>query len=403
LHDTIMPIDRIRKKPTVLLLNSTLHIGGAENVIALLCRSLDRDLCNVLVGHLKENGVVGEGLQREGYEVVGIKRSRYRLANYFSFLRLRRLLKARRIDVVHTHDLHSLIDASLCRLLMPRLRTVHTFHFGNYPHRSRRYLLLERSFWRLPDCLVAVSRVQRRSIQDTFAIPDHRIEAIWNGVVPVAPADPSPLFTKYVRPGRIVLGSISTLIPQKGITHLLDVAAQLKARGLDFVLLIAGEGLLRTELEQKCRELQLQEHVVFFGWVNDAQTTLLPLVDIFVQSSLWEAMSMVLLEAMSMGKAAVTTRVGENPLIVEEGVTGYVVEPRDVGGMTAALERLMRDAGLRSSFGAAAKARCAQWFSATSMARNYEALYDVMLGQGTGAGPTNSAGLSITPGTNPGD
>lgn len=172
----------IDDKPNVLLLNSTLHIGGAENVIATLCRRLSRQRFNVVVGYLKQCGIVGELLQREGCEVVGVMPPTNRLLRYFSFLGLRRLIHARRIDVVHTHDLHSFIDASLCRLLMPRLRVVHTFHFGNYPHQRRRYLAIQKLLWRAPDRLIAVSHAQQKAIQQTFRIPTHRIETIWNGV-----------------------------------------------------------------------------------------------------------------------------------------------------------------------------------------------------------------------------
>lgn len=370
-------------KRNILLLNSTLHIGGAENVIATLCRSLDRSRFNVTVCYLKECGSVGDKLLAEGYEVVGVKEPGQKSVDYLSSLKLKELIQERQIDLVHSHDLHSLIDGAICRMLDRRVRHIHTFHFGNYPHRPRRYLILERIFCRIPDRLIAVGNIQNRSLVTTFKVGEQRLRTIWNGVAieqRQLPAAAQRVGDDHDR--KIVIGSISTLIEQKGITYLLDVAARLKQRHDNFVVVIAGEGHLRPELQRKCDALGLSGVVQFLGWVNEAASTVLPEIDIFFQPSLWEAMSMVLLEAMAQGKPVVATSVGENPFIIDDGVTGYLTEPRDVAGMTEALERLIRDAGLRARLGAAGRAKWQRYFDAGVMAGRYADLYaEVLAGQ----------------------
>lgn len=366
----------MQSRRNILLLNSTLHIGGAENVIATLCRSLDRSRFNVTVCYLKECGSVGDKLLAEGYEVLGVRKQGHKSVDYLSSLKLKDLIQEKQIDVVHSHDLHSLVDGAICRLLDGRVRHVHTFHFGNYPHRPRRYLLLERIFCRIPDRLVAVGNVQKRSIVATFGIGEQRLRTIWNGVV--VDQRELPAAAELIgddRGRKIVIGSISTLIEQKGITYLLDVVARLKQRHDNFVVVIAGEGHLRPALQRKCEELGLCDVVQFLGWVNEAASTVLPTIDVFFQPSLWEAMSMVLLEAMAQGKPVVATSVGENPYIIDDGVTGYLTEPRDVAGMSEALENLIRDAGLRARFGAAGRAKWQRYFDAGVMAGRYADLY----------------------------
>ena len=110
-------------------------------------------------------------------------------------------------------------------------------------------------------------------------------------------------------------------------------------------------------LQALVRDLGLAEHVRLLGWVPQASDCVLPSCDIFVQSSLWEAMSIVVLEAMAAGKAMVVTRVGENPSVVVEGETGITVPPADPEAMAIALRRLLKDQALRQRLGHAARER----------------------------------------------
>jgi len=364
----------IKNKKNVLLVGSSLDVGGAETVIANLCRYLDRQLFDVTVCHLKERGKIGKELADEGYDVIGVDRADHSKPDYLSFLKLRNIVKMKQTDILHTHTLYSLMDASLCKLTYPGLRTVHTFHFGNYPHVVKKHLFLERVFWRIPERLVAVGHEQKKSIRNTHGIPESRIVTIWNGVDHKQNLDKA-IIKEYVDHNKIIIGSVSTLIEQKGLQYLLEVAYKLKKKRNDFVFLIAGDGHLRNELESKSRSLGLENTVYFIGRVENAGSRLLPLFDILVQTSLWEAMSIVLLEAMACGKPVVATSVGDNNLVIEEGKTGFLVEPKDIEEIAAALERLLDQQELREDIGRNAIQKYHNEFSAEMMARRYENLY----------------------------
>jgi len=172
-----------------------------------------------------------------------------------------------------------------------------------------------------------------------------------------------------------VIASISTLISQKGLEFLLRAAAILRDSGERFQLLIAGEGVLREQLRQLADELQLGEHVRFLGWVPDASHKVLPSCDIFVQSSLWEAMSVVVLEAMAAGKPVVVTSVGENPFVVANEHTGLTVPPGDSAALAQSLQRLLHDPELRRTLGQAARLRYAETFTVQHMIAAYESVY----------------------------
>lgn len=333
-----------------------------------------------MVCYLKEKGVVGDRIEEQGTPVIGVAPRKSGKTDYLTALKLRQIIKQYNIELVHSHDVHAFTDCSLCKISMPGLRFVHTFHFGNYPERAQPFQRLERLFWRVPSQLVAVSNRQREGIRALYNIPDQRIQTVWNGVDVESNAGDFDIINQCRAQGRVIIGSINTLIEQKGMFDLLKVAALLKQRHPGrFVFLVAGDGHLREPLLKEIDAQGLQEDVILMGWVKQASTVFLPHLDIFFQPSLWEAMSMVLLEAMANGTAIVATGVGETPYILEDGSHGRVVPPTDVAAMTNALEPLVLDHSLRAQYGEAARKRYVESFTAEKMASRYESLYDSLL------------------------
>lgn len=367
------------RKCNLMIVASHLWIGGAEIVMQHLAESIDRRRFNVTVCCLKQRGSIGDELVRKGIEVLSFAESQDASVDYLTFIKLLKVLRSRKIDVVHTHTTQGLVDATLCSLLLPRVRVVHTFHFGNYPHISPRILWMERIFSRLAHRLFSVGEVQRKQIQSVYRLPDRRINTVYNGVAIPSSAGDSTFRTRVSAENRVLIGTIATLITQKGLPDLLEVAKIIRDSGRKAVFVIVGEGHLRAALEAKRRELGLEETVVLTGWMTNAADVALPVFDIFFQPSLWEAMSMVILEAMAAKRAIVATRVGENGRIIEDGVDGLLVQPRDIGGMAAALGRLIDDSALRVRLGEAARAKVEQRFTVAHMTKAYEAIYSDLM------------------------
>lgn len=364
-----------RRRTNVLIAAAGLGIGGAEVVIRSLVQTLDRDRFNVSVCCLKVAGPIGEALQRDGADVEVLARRGPDKADYLTVARMFRLLKAKQIEVVHSHTTDALAEAAVCRLLLPRLRLVHTFHFGNYPHLHPRQRLLERMFARISDRLVAVSEVQREQLCATYGFRTSDVYIVRNGAPPSSALSTGSFRRKVGGSDRVLIGTVATLTRQKGLPDLLRVARRLKDSGRRVRFVILGDGPMRSELESLRLELDVEDAVSFLGWVHDAASTALPDFDIFFQPSLWEAMSIATLEAMAAGKPVVATRVGENPFIIDHGVSGVLVEPADVDGMADALGRLADDAELRRRLGEAGAARFAHHFTINHMTRNYEKIY----------------------------
>ena len=373
------------RKTNVLLLASSLWIGGAESVIQHLAQTLDRRRFNVTVCCLKQRGQIGAELAKTGIDVVTFgddeaPKDRGK-PDYFTFRRLASLLRARQIDVVHSHTTHGLVDATLCKLFVPHLKVVHTFHFGNYPHTRPRIIWMERMFSRRADRLVAVGNVQRTQLQSVYGFNDRAIGTIWNGVdTAVAAGDPA-LLAQFAPNGRVVIGTIATFIDQKGLPDLMRAARRVLDAGHRALFVVVGEGQLRPQLEDLRRQLGLERDVLLPGWITHAAQTALPHFDVFFQPSLWEAMSMVVLEAMAAGKATVATRVGENPHMINPESDGLLVNVGDVEGMAQALGRLIADTDLRTRLGANARRAIERRFTIKHMTAAYEQVYAELCGK----------------------
>lgn len=365
----------MKKLPNLLIVASGLYIGGAEKVAANLCRKIDRRKFNVTVCHLSESGPIGNMLYEEGYDIRPVSTKSARKIDYMTSLKLRKFVAENNIDIVHSHDMHSFIDCAILKVLRPRVKFLHTFHFGNYPHQYIKYKRIERLLWRLADKLIAVGYDQKARIQKTYNIPDSRITVITNGVDPPEHSNNTSLLTGPEYSGKVVVGTIATLIEQKGISDLVDVACILRKKIDNFVFVIVGDGHLREKLEEKINRLDLAKYVKFLGWVDNAAHNALPAFDIFFQPSLWEAMSMVILEAMMAGKPIVATRVGDNGIMIEDGITGSIVEPADVEAMSLSLANLIANATLRKEMGERGRLRAMTNYTAEIMARNHELLY----------------------------
>jgi glycosyltransferase involved in cell wall biosynthesis len=360
-----------RKPLRIMLVNGALFGGGAEHVIATLARHLRAAGQHVTLVVIHRGGELQKELEAEGFDVVS------RIAEGASGLdtaaRLRRLAEERAADVVHTHDLRSLIDVGLSAFRNRRYRHMHTFHFGNYPHVSWQHWLSEGLFARMPDQLVAVGNAQKKTIVSTFKLKPDSIDTIWNGVdydAAVGPVSDS---------SAPLIGSVSTFGEQKGLPTLLEAAHILRSRGLGFRLMLVGDGPKRAELEAMAERLGIADCVEFAGWRTDAAKALLPTFDIFVQSSYWEAMSVVILEAMAAARAIVATSVGENADVLSHGQSAVLVPPRDSNSLADGLAAVISDVTMRRRLGAAAHTSYLSKFTGESMAERYDQAYRQLL------------------------
>jgi glycosyltransferase involved in cell wall biosynthesis len=259
---------------------------------------------------------------------------------------------------------------------------LHTFHYGNFGAEMNRSMRAERVLCRRANRLIAVSDAQRLSLIPFYGIPESRITTVINGVADNPFADEAgAIRQRKVALGldaeAIVVGCLAVLSEQKGIRYLLDGADRILRHDERVRVLVVGGGPLEESLRKQAAAIS-ETRIVFTGWRQDA-AELLPVFDVFVMSSLWEAMPMVLLESMAARRPIVVTDVGENRKIVDGGRCGLVIPPRDPDAIASAVISLLERPEEAGALAARAQARFRERYTIRAMVTAYEALFDEFL------------------------
>jgi glycosyltransferase involved in cell wall biosynthesis len=184
------------------------------------------------------------------------------------------------------------------------------------------------------------------------------------------------------KPEDLVVGTVARLDDErKGIRDFLQAAAFVSSEAPPKTrFLVVGDGVHRPAYEELAGDLGIKERTLFAGWRTDVPQ-FLDAMDVFVMPSTYEGGPTSVLEAMAMAKATVSTRVGMVPEVIEDGVTGLIVEPRDASGLAAALRRLIADDALRAALGARAREKALSSLSVERMTDDYLALFAALLGR----------------------
>ena len=283
--------------------------------------------------------------------------------------RLTRVLKQLRPDIVHAHDPHGVAMASLALSmstlsLKPRLVASRRVDF------HLRRSALSRWKYRQVDLFICASEAIRKMLVGD-GIPRKRTVTVHEGIDlgRVTAAPPADLHQDLWLPhGAPIVGNVAALVPHKGQRYLVDAAVKLLPDQPDARVVIAGEGELRSSLEQQIKQHHLEKHVLLAGFRPDI-LSLHKAFDVFVMSSVTEGLGTSLLDAMACGKPVVASNVGGIPEVVADGETGILVPARDPAAIAEALRTLLADSSLRERMGAAGLVRVRTAFSAEHMVR----------------------------------
>jgi len=355
-----------------------MQVAGAEVLVAETIRRLGSRI-EATVLCLDDIGVLGERLQREGVPVIAYHR-RAGLDLGVS-RRMARDLRARRIQVVHAHQYTPFFYGSLAaRLCRPRPRVIFTEHGRHYPDvvSAKRRMANRWLFDRLADRVNAVCEFSAKALAEKDGFRPGRIDVIPNGIDLPKYGGVTDIAARRrqlgMDPARQYVACVARFHPVKDHDMLLHAFAQVARARPGADLLLVGDGALRPQLEDLTNELGLSGRVRFLG-VRDDVADILQVVDVFALTSVSEAASITLLEAMGAGRPVVVTGVGGNPEIVRDGVDGLLVPRGDHGATAAALIRVLGDGQLARTLGQSGAARIRDHYQLDQTMDRYYALY----------------------------
>lgn len=367
---------------SMLRIGYVLHampVAGAEVLTAETIRRL-RGQIQPTIFCLDSVGLLGERLRQEGVEVICLDRRPGR--DWRLVGRLRRAITERGIHILHAHQYTPFFYSALAKLslLRHRPRLIFTEHGRHFPdvvsplrHSVNRWLLSP-----LADAINACARFSADALAQNDGFPRHRIEVILNGIdvsrYTHLPDRASLRAQLGLAPNRRYVLTVARFHPVKDHATLLKAFAQVAAQRNDVDWLLAGDGPLRGELESLAESLNVRARVHFLGVRHDIPE-LMRAADIFAMTSLSEAASLTLMEAMASGLPVVVTAVGGNPELVSDGVDGLLVPRGDIPATTRALLRLLDDSCLAQSLGTAARQRAERHFRLEHTIAAYAELY----------------------------
>ncbi len=384
--------DRIR----ILHLVTAYGTAGMESKVAQVVNGCDPSRFSFVLCSLRPHR---GGIQRLAPHVTYVDlRSRPGL-DLSVIQELVRLMRAHRIDVVHSHNWGTLFYGVVSAWWAGVSTVVHGEHgreaaeLNGLPLRRR---LLRR--WLAGRCaqLVTVTQELRRELVEDWGVGPAKVRVIYNGVdldlfdPRVSP--PADLREEWgIEPEDLVVGSVGRFRPVKNFGFLLEAFAVVAAAVPRARLVLVGGGGLDAQLKAAARALGLVPRVIFPGSRGDVHRWM-ALFDVFVLPSLYEGMSNTILEAMASGRPVVATRVGGNPELIEDGVSGDLCPP-DRDAFAGRIIDLLTDPGRRAAYGRAGRARAEQRHALATMIEANEALYLAL----RDAGPSRAIGKSAAP------
>jgi L-malate glycosyltransferase len=346
--------------------------GGQHQALLLLQGLLAR-------GHAPEFITIQDSLlsrraKDAGISVHGVRKGRRRVA---AVLQIRRLVRGRRVDIVHANEPHALSSAWLARA-----------HRSLPVIASRRIALplsqgsLSLARYRTAARIVAVSRFVAKSVIAS-GLPPERIEVIYDGVeIPpeISRADRDRARSHFDIPlESLCIGNVAAFVPEKGHALLMRAFAKLSAQFPGCILLLCGEGPERARLEELAHELQVFNVVKFAGPVSEIREGFAAM-DVFAFPSHAEPLGSALLAAMAHGLPVAAIGRGGIPEVVDDGKNGLLVNSLDPDALAAALAGLFASPEEARRLGKAAHATISSRFSADRMVDATLRLYEQVTG-----------------------
>jgi glycosyltransferase involved in cell wall biosynthesis len=355
--------------------------AGAEVQLLMLVSALqDMPEFEVSVVLLNEGELASE-LRHRGIPTTVIPESRHTPVSI-----VRRLIGhfgRDEIEILHAHNFKDNILGILATLGRGGCRRVRTVHGRGEPFtglaaaRMRLYRGVDHLFNRwLVDRILAVSLDLGSELAWSYGA--RRVLCVHNGLDldRVRVTRPAAELRRELNLGAqdFVIGTMGRLVPVKGLEAFLKAARLIRDRREHVKFLIVGDGPLKETLQALVRHLGLESDVLFLGHRNDGYDVL-AMMDVLVLPSLSEGIPIVLLEALALARPVVATRVGGIPEVIEDGISGRLVEAGREEDLADACMALMDDHGVAKRLALAGQRRVREQFSVRSMAENVASVY----------------------------
>ena len=354
--------------------------GGAERLAREITIGLDPDrfertLCATRWSSEfaadPEHAAIVAQLADAGVRFIGLKRgSRISLSAWQPLMQLLH----NGTEVVHSHMFGSNAWSSALTAMARTPVFVAHEHTWSFEGEPIRRLLDRELIARRSDAFVAVSHEDRRQMIEIEGIDPEDVVVVPNGISTPVPSGHDVRAELGISADAPVIGTVANLRPQKALEVLIESTLPLRTEFPGVRVLITGEGPELDRLQAMIGALNLADTVSLLGRRTDVPDVVASM-DVAVFSSNFEGSPLSVMECMAAGLPVVATAVGGVPDLIQQGVEGLLVEPRDPAGLAEAVASLLREPEHAREMGARGRERQRAEFSIESTVNRFEDLY----------------------------
>ena len=369
------------KTNNILILTTSLNIGGGEKHIYNLVSGIPEDKYKFVIVCLYELGQLGEIILKKKQNIALYHNVMKNKLDIRGAARLIRILRDEDINIIFMVQtpvtlFWGVICAKLAGIKIMLTRSPTT----NPSAHVKRWKIVNYLVLRYVSKIIAQAYAQRRYLIDQVHVDPDRIVVIHNGVDIERfsqPVDRSRLIeTIGIPQGVPIVGTVGRLEPQKGHASLLICVRKVLDKFPDTHFLIIGDGGERQKLEAMARDLSIQKNVIFLGMVNNV-SQIVSLLDIGVLASkpVGETFSNAILEYMAASKPVVATDVGSIAEQVRDGKTGYLIPYDNSDALAESIIKLLSNRNAANEMGAAGREMVEKQFTIQKMIEKYDTVF----------------------------
>jgi glycosyltransferase involved in cell wall biosynthesis len=366
----------------ILHVIDNLEVGGTETQMVQMAQRQASSCDQVTVATLRAGGPLSKELRQAGIPIMEFpkRRTMLSLQAAHQLIRMAWFIRRRKVDVVHAHDLWANLMAvpaarlARARVIISSQRNLATLWWYT-PLRKK----IIRRVHLLAKDIVVNSVAVKNLMQNDFRIPEERLHILYNAIdferFSTPSVDRQTLFPALAPGSKLIVNVANMNSDIKGHAVLIEAAKEICADSADVHFALIGDGPLRSDLETRVRDCGLQDHFRFLGCRRDVPE-ILSCADIFAFPSFAEGLPNSVLEAAAAAVPIVATRVGGIPEIIEHGVTGLLVPPRDARALITAMLQYLKDPSFATMLAKAGQQRVRSNFCFDSAVRRLRMLYD---------------------------
>ncbi|OPA19007.1 glycosyl transferase family 1 [Bacillus cereus] len=314
----------------IVILTTGLAYGGAETQLVNLALKLKKKGHKVTIISMLAPKAFEDILSAENIEILTLNMNRG-VPDPRAIFKMVHYLRGIRPDVLHSHMVHANLLARITRLFywVPvQISTIHNVNEGGK---------IRETLYRLTDKLSSVTTIMSEVAEERFleikAVSKKKLIYLPNGIdcdvfAKVNIEELVDTNAEFKKGNNFIWLAVGRFEVQKDYPNLLNAFAEVLKKEKSSILLIAGRGPLKEEMEQMAQDLKIDHRVHFLGLRKDIKK-LMSVADGYVMSSEYEGMPMVLLEAAACELPIVATNVGGNKEVVIDNKTGILVESKN--------------------------------------------------------------------------